>query len=480
MNDMKYFLGREGFIWWIGVVEDRNDPEKMGRIRVRCNGWHTDNKTDIPTSALPWAMIVQPTTSPASYTPKEGDWVIGFFMDGSSAQHPAIVGVLPGKPTKKPETGKGFADPSGKYPKRINEPTTSRLARGRTDDTVIETRKRNLKKGVRSAGGVSWSEPAPAYAAQYPFNFVHESESGHVLEFDDTAGKERVHLAHKNGAFIEIDSQGNRVEKVIKDNYAIVMGSDYVYIAGKCSVTVDGDCNLKVGGKLNVEAREINMAAAGDVKIRAGGALKMEAGSGVDLKAGGAAKIGSGGKLNLTGSTACVQAAKFDVAAASVNLQGGSASTPSGTGLSLPSSGVAVGGISATSLAATGVGGTLLAQGKSLGSLTTSLNSTFTKAMGQVNLGMNQLKTVTSVGELTNSLQKVESNLNGMAGNVLNLPAIQQTTIKNGVGTLVNTASAKGIQMNITDSLLPKSATKAVEYVQGKKLFPQTDTLPKG
>ena len=45
----KYFMGLEGFIWWIGVVEDRQDPEQLGRVRVRCFGWHTDEKDKIPT-----------------------------------------------------------------------------------------------------------------------------------------------------------------------------------------------------------------------------------------------------------------------------------------------------------------------------------------------------------------------------------------------------------------------------------------------
>ena len=27
-----------------GIVEDRNDPLKIGRVRVRVHGYHTDNK----------------------------------------------------------------------------------------------------------------------------------------------------------------------------------------------------------------------------------------------------------------------------------------------------------------------------------------------------------------------------------------------------------------------------------------------------
>ena len=46
---MQNFMGMDGFIWFTGVVEDRNDPSKLGRVRVRCVGFHTEDKTKIPT-----------------------------------------------------------------------------------------------------------------------------------------------------------------------------------------------------------------------------------------------------------------------------------------------------------------------------------------------------------------------------------------------------------------------------------------------
>ena len=41
---MQNFMGMDGFIWFTGVVEDRDDPSKLGRVRVRCVGHHTDDK----------------------------------------------------------------------------------------------------------------------------------------------------------------------------------------------------------------------------------------------------------------------------------------------------------------------------------------------------------------------------------------------------------------------------------------------------
>ena len=38
MYDNNY-LGKNNFVWFNGVVEDRQDPQKLGRLRVRC--WYS-------------------------------------------------------------------------------------------------------------------------------------------------------------------------------------------------------------------------------------------------------------------------------------------------------------------------------------------------------------------------------------------------------------------------------------------------------
>ena len=130
------------FVWWQGVVEDRIDPLKLGRCRVRILGYHTDNKQEgvgIPTSHLPWATPSQPVTSAAMngigttpMGPVEGTWVFGFFRDGENAQEPVITGTFGGVPQKVADASKGFNDPKGAYPLKtfLKEPDTNRLARG--------------------------------------------------------------------------------------------------------------------------------------------------------------------------------------------------------------------------------------------------------------------------------------------------------------------------------------------------------------
>lgn len=90
--------------WWIGVVEDRNDPLKMGRAKVRIFGYHTESKELLPTSELPWAIPMQPITSPAisglgqaPVGPLPGTWTIGIFIDGEDMQQPLMLGTIASK-----------------------------------------------------------------------------------------------------------------------------------------------------------------------------------------------------------------------------------------------------------------------------------------------------------------------------------------------------------------------------------------------
>jgi hypothetical protein len=97
MFDKEKFLGLNGLIWWVGVVENRKDPLGMGRCQIRIFGWHTDNKSLLPTANLPWAQSILPMNSSRKINPPRlGEWVVGFFMDGESAQFPVSFGVLPG------------------------------------------------------------------------------------------------------------------------------------------------------------------------------------------------------------------------------------------------------------------------------------------------------------------------------------------------------------------------------------------------
>jgi len=101
--DSHDFMGKNGFLWWIGVVEDRNDPLELGRARVRIFGTHHESTSVLPTSSLPWALALTPLNNASSpKSPPEASWVFGCFLDGQLCQQPLMLGVLPGYRTKTP------------------------------------------------------------------------------------------------------------------------------------------------------------------------------------------------------------------------------------------------------------------------------------------------------------------------------------------------------------------------------------------
>ena len=266
-----YFMGMDGFVWFTGVVEDRNDPSKLGRVRVRCLGLHTENKVDIPTEDLPWAHIMQSTNNPSMQglgnTPTflvEGTWVVGFFLDAVEKQQPLIMGTLPGNPQAVADTTKGFNDPNGTYPSEkithsnhaVEESDVNRLARNDSgkEHAVVSAKNTGRTTGVAIANSsTTFDEPTSAYAASYPKNHVLETESGHIKEYDDTSGQERIHEYHTKGTFYEIDKDGNKVTRVVGDNYEVIAGSDFV--------NVKGSANLTVSETLSIKAKTIQMEA---------------------------------------------------------------------------------------------------------------------------------------------------------------------------------------------------------------------------
>ena len=58
----------------------------------------------------------------------------------------------------------------------------------------------------------------------YPFNKVTETESGHIVEFDDTPGAERIHIYHRSGSFFEFHPNGDKVDKIVRDYYLSILG----------------------------------------------------------------------------------------------------------------------------------------------------------------------------------------------------------------------------------------------------------------
>lgn len=341
--------------FFYGIVEDRNDPLKIGRVRVRVHGLHTDDKSLIATPDLPWSQVLVPTTSAGlsgfghGHGLVEGTSVFGMFRD-KDRQDFLVLGVSLGiNQTGYKETitnellnrsvEKGFNDPrrltetdytssvdgleSGtdskrvnslklaldkspqlpekleitnddkKYEVKINEPTSKELpyypikeyhgksdlnkfARGEGD---YESRD-NLPSGFvpdldeiypaydeESKKGNIWKKEA-GRKSLYPFNKVHHTESGHMIEMDDSVGAERLAVSHRSGTFYEIHKDGSEVHRVVNDNYTIICKDDNVYIGGKCNIKILGDATLDIGGDADIDVKgKTDIVSVGDLSL---------------------------------------------------------------------------------------------------------------------------------------------------------------------------------------------------------------------
>jgi len=266
--------------FFVGVVEDRADPELIGRVRVRIFGIHTADKVKIPTDSLPWAQVTMPVTSASlsgiGDSPTgilQGSWVVGFFMDGDNQQQPIVIGTLPGI-TSPSRNDVGFSDPAANWPTRIEEPDTPYAAMAdyynqhgsyiTKVDTRVDDVEQAIPPKVTSVAQdeadayytrPTWSSPEvhSGFTPQYPYNKVTETESGHVLEVDDTPGNERISEFHRSGTTYEIQANGSKTTTVVGSNYTVVFGSDNIYIKGNANITVDGDFRHLVKGNYHLE-----------------------------------------------------------------------------------------------------------------------------------------------------------------------------------------------------------------------------------
>jgi hypothetical protein len=72
-----------------------------------------------------------------------------------------------------------------------------------------------------------------------------ESESGHILEMDDTPNAERLHLYHRSGSRIEFLRDGDMTLKVANNNYEIILKDKKVLIAGSADIELsNGNYNI--------------------------------------------------------------------------------------------------------------------------------------------------------------------------------------------------------------------------------------------
>ncbi|CAL9980903.1 baseplate hub subunit and tail lysozyme [Vibrio phage K469] len=282
--------------WFIGTIENVDDPTNSGLVQVRCLGVHLTDTNLLPTKFLPWAkLMISPTSastkgvgrSPTGVT--VGTMCCGFSLDA------------------------GFTDLKVTSTWHAKQDVHI-LARNDNEDeikaSIVQTKKDSLEKGVPTAKS-KWDEPAIPYAAKYPYNDVEVSRAGHVFEVDNTPNHERLHWYHKAGTFQEIHPDGKRVLKVVDDDIEIYLKNRNLVVKGNCSVTVLGNAEVYVKGDKH-EKIDGNLVqdVGGNVQQNIGGsrtavvkgADSHDAAS-VSMKSKGAATVDAGGAVNIKGAT---------------------------------------------------------------------------------------------------------------------------------------------------------------------------------
>ena len=299
------------FVWWQGVVEDRIDPLRLGRCRVRILGYHTDNKQEgegIPTVDLPWATPSQPITSAAMngigttpMGPVEGTWVFGFFRDGKNAQEPVITGTFGGISSVQANPALGFNDPNGKYPLKTNlgtqntdktyngEVDTNRLAKGigvnfskgkALDDKngedspslILKRKARQKNTPTALAGDMStsidntsnsdlyvstlWNEPNPRYGgtADSDTTYLDSIKIASAYPFNHVRMSESGHVEEwddtPTAERLHKYHKTGTFEEIQPDGTKVtkIVGNEYEITLKDKKVLINGTCDVTIAG----------------------------------------------------------------------------------------------------------------------------------------------------------------------------------------------------------------------------------------
>jgi hypothetical protein len=298
--------------FYYGVVENIDDPLGAGRVKVRVHGIHPMSKQQTPTEDLPWASPLHPTTSPAKagvgfggVGVVVGSDVMVVFRDQGHFQQPIILGTLPG--LHAGEEGSSIQAAKDGTPR---ESDLGRLATGNlTDKTIIKTKNDSVTK---TEGDLVISEPKSPYAAKYPANKTYVTPGGHVIELDDTAGAERIHIYHKSGSFSEIHPDGTNVVRTVGNTYSInkqtlnvTVGTDEnVHVGGNSNEFVGGNEVVNIGGNQTETVKgNVSITVNGTTNVKSNGTMNIESGADIHMKSGGSFTVNAGGDITMNGST---------------------------------------------------------------------------------------------------------------------------------------------------------------------------------
>jgi hypothetical protein len=326
-------MGISNPMWFVGVVENNDDPTKQGRVQVRAFGVHGENTDEeIPTAALPWAICVAGNYEPNNPPPKLNSFVFGMFLDGDEAQHPMIMGLIPAQYTEKhdPDKDKWGVVPGDDAPLRAQglDPESfgmtqmSRLGRAEDlDATYLTPQFSNaIEKQKIADSKLTWDEPPPAYGAKYPHNRVIET-ARHSIEIDDTPGAERIHIHHMSGSYIEIDATGSVKERADGDRYEVTIGTKHESSAHNV-VTINGNSHVYVKGNKTEEIMgDYKQIVHGEHELSIGGSSFYNVGNHFNMRGANIKLEGNADRVTIFGKNEVQIEAEKQINSVALNIK---------------------------------------------------------------------------------------------------------------------------------------------------------------
>jgi len=229
------------------VVEDNNDPKRLGRVRIRVLGVHSAKLKDVATEQLPWTECIQPlnqgNTLGSSTYMKMGSWCYCTPLNDSYSEF-LVLGSMKGVYNDVPITDEdgdniGFRDPDLRFPVRTST-SDNLLTYGKPDD------KNPVRNRVQVGEFKEDVDTSPN--AIYPNNEVFEDHNGNIVEIDGSIGNSRIRVQHSSGARVEISVDGDITIQASKG------GNIWQETPGLFAIGADGnmiiDCDLKVTGSI--------------------------------------------------------------------------------------------------------------------------------------------------------------------------------------------------------------------------------------
>lgn len=267
------FFGSEKNIYK-GVIEDNNDPLKIGRVRVRVLGVHSHDKNLVPIDTLPWCSCVKSldfggftSGKGVSSVPVTGTWVF-CVSENSDLTRFIVLGGIAGVNGHILDADVGFKDPLGIYPKEEYK--------GKSDHNLLNV-------------------------SNYLNNHVIETPSGHLIEVNDNG---HIKITHTVGSYIQILPDGTINVEAKKDLNINVVGNSNITTAGNTTIDTagtnliksGGDTTVQASGNINATCSELSVNSSGNANVMAGGTGKFKS-SGLMTIEGSAVMIKGGSTL---------------------------------------------------------------------------------------------------------------------------------------------------------------------------------------